>query len=421
MQRIIIDVTETLATGKWTGIERVVRHLTMALQASVGSTIPVTLVAAIEGRFFALNAAGLASFARPASGNGMAANGRLAKAMGRFFAPLPRLLIRVQAHRKAQLFKPRLAPLLDQEELIAGHGDVVLLIDSYWSGVTSVTAARRARRAGARIIAMIYDLIPITHPQYMTPVLRIAFPRYVMSALRISDGAIAISNYSADMLRQWLGSRLSRLPIGWFHLGSDPVAGAPSIRTGPVTEYAMIGTIEPRKGHDVVLDAFERSRAAGRRRHLTIVGKQGWASPVIQQRLEAMTAAGIVQHIGDADDARLAAILQQTDAVIMASKIEGFGLPIVEALALDIPVIASDIPIFREIAGDTAITFDPADANALVEAMDRLEAAPLVWRERARRFHWSTWNDAGQQFVAQIEQMLHVCLQRDGAVTTGSH
>jgi glycosyltransferase involved in cell wall biosynthesis len=404
--RINIDVTETLSTGKWTGIERVVRRLSAELAAVSPEKPEIRLVAAMSGHFHALNAAGLERFLRPAGGGGQGGGGgRVTRAAVAFLVHFPALLRLVQSIKRERELAPVLPGLIEAERADFGPGDQVLLLDSYWSGTSAIVAAGHARRAGASVVSAIYDLIPITHPHYMMPSLVSAFPGKTLEALRISDGAIAISKYSADELRRWLGTRLPGLPIRWFHLGNDPGAAPQDSAHAFGRNYTMIGTIEPRKGHALVVDAFERRWAAGDDCRLTMVGKIGWAEPELVARLAALKGEGRLRLIHDADDAQLAAILAETDAVIMASKIEGFGLPIVEALALDIPVIASDIPIFREIGGDTILAFDVDDSTSLVAAMERFEANPEEYRARARAFAWPSWNAAAHQMLGVLGEL----------------
>jgi alpha-1,2-rhamnosyltransferase len=407
LDRISIDVTETVLTGKWTGIERVVRRLSTELQAAhdTGQGPGIRLVVAIGGRFHELNEAGASQMTRPAGATRTQQGSGATRLVGTALSYVPPLLLRVQSALKERQIRAVLRPLATPGPAEFGHGDLILLLDSYWSGTSSIHAARDARSAGATVVSTIYDLIPITHPGYMTRSLRSSFPRQILQALRISDGAIAISQHSADELRRWLGRRLPDLPIRAFALGNDPTAPGSTADRPLSRRYTMIGTIEPRKGHDLVLDAFERRWAAGVDCHLTLVGKIGWAAPSTLARLAALQANARLTVKHDADDAELASILAQSDAVIMASKVEGFGLPVVEALALDIPVIASDIAIFREIGGNAIIPFDPDSSGALVAAMETLEADYAHYRRVAQGFTWPSWKTAARGLTTTLDEL----------------
>jgi glycosyltransferase involved in cell wall biosynthesis len=404
IMRINIDVTETLASCRWTGIERVVRRLAGELGNRTASGLVVRYVAAVQGRFHEVNSAGMARLFGTHSSTSKPSS-LLIRAANTLLSRIPPLFLWARMTMRAHAVDKSLPRYLEFEEVSIAVGDVVLLLDSYWAGVSSVSAAARARRAGSAVVSVIHDLIPITHPQYMTAFLKLGFPKKLWAALQLSDCAIAVSQHSAEELRRWLGKRLPDLPIGYFHLGSEPSLPGCAVRTGAARCYVMIGTIEPRKGHDVVLDAVERRLTAGHDCSLVIVGSIGWA-PDIEARLKKLRNESRIRVVHDADDWALATILQEADALIMASKIEGFGLPIIEAFAQDLPVIASDIAIFREIGGDSIIPFNPNSSDSLIAAMMTFEANPELYRSRARAFVWPSWRDSARRMVAVVEELL---------------
>lgn len=157
-----------------------------------------------------------------------------------------------------------------------------------------------------------------------------------------------------------------------------------------------VGTIEPRKDHDTILRGFESAWQRGLDVALVIVGKTGWNVEALVSRLENHVEAGRrlfwIQHANDGD---LQMLITRTAALIQASKSEGFGLPIVEAGSQGVPLLLSDLAVFREIAGDQATYFPVGDAAGLA---DRIEAgfkaggwpAPegirtMTWRESSER------------------------------------
>lgn len=410
---LYIDATETIASGRWTGIERVVRHLIVELRDHDGAKTAIRVVVAMDDQFHLINAEGWTRLLDPvAAATPSEGASAIARAANAVLSHIPPLFLWLRLTLRRRQIIAALRPYAESTPVDFAAGDVVLLLDSYWAGVSSVVAAKRARAAGAAIVSGVHDLIPITHPGYMTTFLRLAFPRKLIEALQISDGVVAVSQHSASELRRWLGPRWLDLPIGWFHLGSDPPAAPSPSRSGPVRHFAMVGTIEPRKGHDMVLQAFRQRWAAGDDCRLTIVGKMGWITPAARERFAALKTEPRITLVHDADDTRLATILAEVDAVIVASKIEGFGLPIVEALARDIPVLASDIPVFREIGGDAILTFDPEDPTSLADAIARFEADPEPWRIRARDFTWPSWQAAARRMMNVLNELLNAS-QRD--------
>lgn len=245
-----------------------------------------------------------------------------------------------------------------------------------------------ARNAGARVYFVVYDLLPVLMPQHFVDGARQGHERWLETVAR-ADGALCISRAVADELTTWLDSRPDlrggrAFQVGWFHLGADlPVASAPA--SGAITDtglqalearlntqpcFLMVGTIEPRKGHAHVLDAFEQLWARGSQATLVIVGKPGWMVDALIQRLQSHAENGQrLFWLQRADDATLSALYQRCGALIAASEGEGFGLPLVEAAQQNLPVIARDIPVFREVAGDGATYFGGPSGPALADVL----------------------------------------------------
>lgn len=408
--RLNIDVTETLASGRWTGIERVVRRVAAEMALINEPDISVRLVAAIHGRFHVLNDDGTARLCQHASMGKAMPPSRASRMLGMVLQFSQPLYVAAQSFYKRRQVEPALSRLLAKKPADFGSEDVIFLLDSYWGGLSALKAAAAARRRGCKVVSVLYDLIPITHPHYMTPLLAIIFPHHLRRSLDISDGALAISRHSGDELRRYLGAALPNLPISWFHLGHDTGAIPSSAKRniGSDRRYLIIGTIEPRKGHDVVLDAFDALWRDKSQSQLTIIGKMGWASPAMQSRLDHHPELNRrLRVLHDASDTDLAMALTEADAVIMASSIEGFGLPIVEALASDTPVIASDIPVFREIGGDTLLYFRPGDSEDLARKIAAFEDDIHGWTAKAQTFSWPSWQESTRTALSFIKDVTH--------------
>ena len=200
------------------------------------------------------------------------------------------------------------------------------------------------------------------------------------------------------------------MKIGYWRLGAglpeaDIAAHAPSApQAAPM--FLMVGTLEPRKGHRVALDAFTQLWRNGFAGTLCIIGKRGWAVDHLVADLKSHPEWGKKLHwLENADDETLAAHYAACTALITSSHAEGFGVPIVEAASHGKPVIASDIPVFREVAGDgPAVTyFTTGSAEGFGErGAPRLsrcahDQAPIVRRDRP-----VTW----AQSAAQLEDVL---------------
>lgn len=395
-----VDVTHTLATGATTGIQRVVRELVRRLVRD-GDAVPV---AARNGRFHPLDARGRAELDRPASNAGASNPGD--RRAGSALLVFPALFERVQAWNFDRRIRAKVAALTDAVSCRPGPGDIVILLDAFWGGSSAPRAADAARRAGASVVAVIYDMIPVTHPHFMEPATVAVFGRRIRRAIARSDGIVTISRACAEGVRAFAGERA--LAIGHFHLGGDFAAPIVLRDRGDRTRrFVLVGTVEPRKGHALVLDCFERLWASGEDVDLVFVGRMGWADPVLVERLRNHFERGArLRHYEEADDAELAEIVGCADAVIVASAAEGFGLPVIESLVRGVPVIASDIPVFREVAGDAALYFAPGDGDALERTVRLLGNDPEPWRIRAAGFEWIGWDVSADQFRNAVSATL---------------
>ena len=157
-----------------------------------------------------------------------------------------------------------------------------------------------------------------------------------------------------------------------------------------------VGTIEPRKNLTRLVDAFAEARARGVAHHLVCVGPYGWSSRDLSGRIERLGLNGVVHFTGYARFEDLPAIYNLGDFFVFPSLYEGFGLPVVEAMASGIPVITSNTSSLGEIAADAAETIDPTSTDALTDAIVRLAADPDRRRhlserglQRARTFSWT--------------------------------
>ncbi|NJM10229.1 MAG: glycosyltransferase family 4 protein, partial [Bdellovibrionaceae bacterium] len=168
-------------------------------------------------------------------------------------------------------------------------------------------------------------------------------------------------------------------------------------RTEAVPSFLMVGTIEPRKGHVQVLEAFETLWAANHQINLVIVGKQGWMVEDLIERLRSHPEKNKrLFWLDDASDGMLQSLYQKAACLIAASYGEGFGLPLVEGAANKLPIMARDIPVFREVAGDHAYYFTAQSSEELAEAVSdwlKLDSTgmapapegitPLTWAQSA--------------------------------------
>ena len=414
MTATYIDVTELLASGLHTGIQRVVRQIARGgMAVGAGRLIPVI---AYGDRFHALNAAGTAAlcgFAAPAAHARLTEGGRAMRMSKYALALVPPLYDWVQLRHFQRKLAGQLAGLFAPEPLIFQSRDRVVLLDSFWGGGTALQAARNARRVGCQVIAVIYDMIPVTHPKLADARLARAFSRAVLEAAEICSGFVTISHYCRDVILEFLEHRGFVQPVSVFYLGADLLHyndHRSSVSTFPISLgeggrlHLMVGTIEPRKGHAIVLEAFEQLWRQGLPHRLLIIGKVGWDVDDLMKRLATHSRLGRqLFMIHNASDAVLDLAFDLADAAIIASTVEGFGLPLVEALNRKLPVIASDIPVFREIAGDAALYFRLDADYDLARAVVEMDRRSSEFCSAASSFVWVDWSAAVGQFRDAID------------------
>lgn len=166
----------------------------------------------------------------------------------------------------------------------------------------------------------------------------------------------------------------------------------------PERFFLFVGTFQPRKNIDRIIDAHEQLPPHLRKTiPLLIVGQNGWGSDSLVARLKACANGGEVRWLQHVDDMAKRVLMQKAIALVFPSLLEGFGLPVLEGFASQTPVITSNTSSLPEVAGNAAWMVDPYDVNAITEAMatlarDEAVACDLVTKglERARTFTWDT-------------------------------
>ena len=413
---LYVDVSETLAFDLRTGIQRVVRELTRQ-RAVIGNRFVIIPVVAAQRRFYRLSDEGRVRLNTP--GPEMKTVQRLGKPTiqgtlaKRVLAPFPGLVKRLQRWRNAAVLDPQLTDFRAGGPVRFEDGDRLILIDSYGlSG--ALFAARRAQKQGAALIPLTYDLIPLKEEAQVSQSMVIHFRNTVLRAMDHADAVLTISEWCVADLQKFGVDK----PIGHFYLGydlrtdNDAAASYDESHLWPgglwqsdADLFLMVGTIARHKGHDIGLDAFERLWRSGSNARLLIIGRPGWDA-VLMDRFRSNTELGsrlFLLH-GVSDDMLDHALCRAT-AVIQGSAFEGFGLPVIEALARGVPVIASDIPVFREVAGTAALYYPQQDSEALAKAIEQMSRERESWAARAAEFRWLTWDEAREAFVAQVDRL----------------
>ncbi|QFZ61862.1 glycosyltransferase family 4 protein [Pseudomonas aeruginosa PA99] len=296
-------------------------------------------------------------------------------------------------------------------------GDQLVLLDSSWHA-DFFPLAERLKSEGVGIVSVIYDLIPLTHPQFCDAGLVKVFNHWFDWIAATADGYVAISEtirdeVRAEMLRRIGPEKVAQRWFDYFHLGSelDLVEDGASVEPdllrmfkakAPV--FLMVSTIEPRKNHGYLLDAFERAWAQGSQVRLCIAGRIGWKCEALVERVRQHPELNKrLFMFNDLSDKSLEYAYSHAASLVFPSYVEGFGLPLVEAMQRGLPAMGSDIPVFREIGGEFMAYFDLADPQTLANLVTRFEATGEFPAERpVGEWRWIGWHEASRQLIARI-------------------
>ena len=301
-------------------------------------------------------------------------------------------------------------------------GDTFLGLDLFTNGTSqNEELLMSMRERGVNIYFVVFDLLPVLRPDVFPFGTEQYFGDFLRTVTKVSDGLLCISRAVADELAGWIERqpplRKAPLNIGWFHLGADIGASAPSfglpdnaaqvlesVRARP--SFLMVGTVEPRKGHAQALAAFELLWNEGADINLVIVGKQGWMVEKVAERMAAHPEKDKrLFWLPGVSDEMLLKLYASSAALLSPSEGEGFGLPLIEAAQHNIPVIARNLPVFREVAGEHALYFEgrePQDLAATVTrwlALDAEGKAP-----QSTGMPWLTWDESARQVLDAVER-----------------
>ena len=278
---------------------------------------------------------------------------------------------------------------------------------------------QQLRQQGVKVKFLLHDLLPIQMPDFFPPGNEEGFTQWLKS-ITATDGIICVSQTVAEELRVWVNencpTRKRRLEIDWSHNGADIDNSASSqglpedaqevlakLRSKP--SFLMVGTLEPRKGYADMLDVFDYLWQQGEDINLVIVGKEGWKVEALVARIKTHVEyhQRLVWLDGISDE-YLDEIYNSSTCLIAASFGEGFGLPLIEAAQKNIPIIARDIPVFREVAGEFA-TYFPKELQ-----VDNAGQLLLQWLIQFRKGNvltsqgmpWLTWRESSSILLKRV-------------------
>ena len=302
-------------------------------------------------------------------------------------APLEVRRVALARSRPGRLLYQRLLLPLDAG---AGGGrshgvDRVLLLDSY---------APLVRPTKVRYAALVHDVLPLSHPEYWPSAKRLV-KRTGFAALSRAGATIFTSSaFNAGEIERITGQRARTVTFGCGQLTDEQADEALRTPLRRRESYVVfVGALEPRKGLMTLVEIFERVARHAADLQLLIVGTGSTAyTSEVRRRVAACRVGSRIEIVSRATRDDVLELVSTAGALLFPTRAEGFGIPILEALALGTPVVASDLPSLRSWA-DTAVAYAPPDvpeawvAPALA-ALDATEAARRSGQELARSYRW---------------------------------
>ena len=272
---------------------------------------------------------------------------------------------------------------------------------------------------GTRTLLTVHDLSFVRVPETASPPLKAYLDAVVPRSVRRADHVLADSEATRDDLIALYDTPADKITVLWsgvdarFAPGTSPAA-LQAVRDRyklPTGRFLLsVGTVQPRKNYTRLIEALARLRREVHDLSLVIVGGKGWLEDPIYSALDQFGLREAVVFTGFADDADLPALYTLARAVALPSLYEGFGLPVLEAMACGTPVVTSNLSSLPEVAGDAALLVNPLDVDDLTAALQRLisdEALRATLRERGlARAATFTWERAARQLLGIYTQML---------------
>lgn len=237
------------------------------------------------------------------------------------------------------------------------------------------------------------------------------FPKYA----HIADRLATVSNYSRDDIATTFHVSLDKIDVVYNglndHFGSEVISDEDKVISFDIPYFVFVGSINPRKNIGRLIQAFDEIRKTGRVAKLVIAGAKGWLLKDVQDALENSNYKDDIIFTGRLTNEALKQVLSKALALVFIPYFEGFGLPILEAMACNVPVISSNVTSLPEVAGDAALYVDPYNIHSISDAMikmfdniDLRSTLQMKGKEQAKKF---SWKKASERLWDSIEKILN--------------
>src|SRR5574344_214492 len=300
---------------------------------------------------------------------------------------------------------------VEDEKVEFSQNDILLFLDATWLNSEYKFYESLKNRYGIKIVATIYDLIPINQSQFCSVDLTLTLKDWFEKSINLVDAYIGISKFVQkecyEYIKNSFNSDVLESKFDYFYFGAnlkDFDLSKADIRDDfkdlfkTKHVFITVSTIEPRKNHKYIVDSFDKLWEKGVDVRYVIIGKVGWEGDDFISRVknhkEYNSRLFLLENI---DDEHLLYAYKNSKALIFASFIEGFGLPIIESLHNKLQVLASDIDVHREIGRDFVSYFNLNDINSLIKLIEDDN-----FNKNIDDFKWISWEESAKDLVEKV-------------------
>jgi glycosyltransferase involved in cell wall biosynthesis len=389
---VYFDMTVTIRSGLNTGIQRVVRSLGRHFPND--KIVNVVSLDAKSQNYIVLSGEDIVNL------EGINANSKKMKSFVGFVRGLRAteyflshfsIAVRLKQSFQNQFSHNQIKSLINErnEKIKIESQDTYVTFDAFWNTEADLQRIKDANSSGARIIIFVHDVLPITNPEWFEGQSVSTFKDRFMTGINLASQLL----FSTEHVRTLTADLLSKeIPSGVVVLGSNLQSDLEKYDEACLDFpdcFLMLGTLEPRKNYQKIIQWHSANSA---NRDLVIVGRKGWLCKPILGEIKKCRRAGVKVHwLGQRSDSEILRLMERASLGICASVEEGYGLPLREFLAAKLPVVASNISVFREVAEEGVFYFDPISLDDLDTAVreglqfdrKKIKASLPMWDEAA--------------------------------------
>ena len=295
-------------------------------------------------------------------------------------------------------------------------GDVFLSLEqAFVEHISQTEVLKSMKEKGCRVILTVYDLLPLQLPQCFPKEIEEIFKKWLIFSSDYAEYICDSRTVEKDLVNYFSKNGLNTVKTSWFYPSSelkkntttqgitdDQVSYLKTLKKFKFN-FLMVGTIEPRKGHKIIFDLFIKLWSTGKNVSLTFVGKEGWMVKDFTKSIrESMQWNVNFFWFNRASDEFLDLCYKETDAVIIASLNEGYGLPVIEAAEHNCRLLANNIPVFREVAPNGCYFVDFAQPELAFTQLQKWINEPS---EKCKMPSSHTWRNSALQILSDTKIM----------------